>query len=171
MRSFKLLCRSSLLVLVCVLTQSCASHRNAANVELPSGRGNIGKRPTLTGLKGTLNIKEPTPISLSKNATVGVMFTVRNASRRPINLKFVTSQRIEILFRDPSDNQVLGQWSANQFFNPNGSYLIVNPQERVEFDEHISTARLKPNHKYNVEAYFVGYAEDFRVVKSITTKP
>ena len=113
----------------------------------------------------------PEPVKLGETRQLEVTLIVLNTSKRALPLKFATSQRIEILIREPGTAKVLSQWSADRTFDPKGSYLIVNPKERLEYKESITTRELKAGKPYDVEAYLIGYDRDLHVTKPITPQP
>ena len=97
---------------------------------------------------------------------------MRNVSKKKLaSLKFATSQRLEILLRDPNSGKVLSQWSQDRTFDPNGGYMLVNPGERLEFHETITTRELKVGNTYNLEAYLVGYDRELRATRVVIPQP
>ena len=146
--------------------------RAAATAELPSGSaGAIGKKANPQGLVAEMRFS-PDPVKLGETRQIDVTLIVRNASKKRLaSLKFVTSQRLEILLRDLSNNKVLSQWSQDRTFDPNGGYLLVNPGERLEFNQSITTRELKAGHTYNLEAYLVGYDRELRVTRVVIPQP
>ena len=152
---------------------ACVHRRSkAGEVELASGRGVIGRTQagTLQKLQAQLKVA-PDPIKLGETRQLDVTLIVLNPGKRAVPLKFATSQRIEVLIREPGTARVLSQWSADRTFDPKGSYLIVNPKERLEYKETITTRELKPGRNYDVEAYLIGYDRDLHVTKPITPQP
>lgn len=145
--------------------------RAAAAAELPSGRGTIGKRANPTGLVADMKFS-PDPVKLGETRQIDVALTVRNVSRkRGASLKFATTQRLEILLREPQTGRVLSQWSTDRTFDPAGGYLIINPGERLEFNQSITTRELKPGQTYNLEAYLVGYDKELRATRVVIPQP
>ena len=70
-----------------------------------------------------------------------VTVILRNTSKVPVHLNFPTGQTIEIVLREPNNGKVLTKWSTDRVFNSEGRYLLINPQERLEFNEPITHAR------------------------------
>lgn len=170
-RALCLLASGGLLMLA--TPPSCAGRRSkAADVELESGRGVIGRGSTgrLKALQAQLKVA-PEPVKLGETRQLDVTLVVLNPSKQALPLKFATSQRIEILIREPGTEKVLSQWSADRTFDPKGSYLIINPKERVEYKESITTREMKASKTYDVEAYLIGYDRDLHVTKPITPQP
>ena len=146
--------------------------RAAANAELASGgAGTIGKRANAQGLVAEMRFS-PDPVKLGETRQIDVTLLVRNVSKKKgASLKFATSQRLEILLRDPATNKVLSQWSSDRTFDPNGGYLIINSGERLEFNQSITTRELKAGRTYNLEAYLVGYDRELRAVRVVIPQP
>lgn len=147
-------------------------NRAAANTELPAGSpGSIGKPANAQGLVTELRFT-PDPVKLGETRQIDVTLVVRNATKRKLaSLKFATSQRIEILLRDPASNRILSQWSQDRTFDPNGGYLLINPGERLEFNQSITTRELKPGSTYNLDAYLVGYDRELRATRVVIPQP
>ena len=146
--------------------------RTAARTELPSGSpGSIGKQANAQGLTAEARFT-PDPVKLGETRQIDVTLVVRNVTKRRLaSLKFVTSQRLEILLREPGSGKVLSQWSQDRTFDPNGGYLLINPGERLEFNQSITTRELKAGNTYNLEAYLVGYDRELRATRVIIPQP
>lgn len=146
--------------------------RAAANTELQTGSaGAIGKRVNAGGLTAEMRFT-PDPVKLGETRQLDVTLVVRNVSKKKLaSLKFATSQRLEILLRDPASGKVLSQWSQDRTFDPNGGYMLINPGERLEFHETITTRELKVGNTYNLEAYLVGYDRELRATQVIIPQP
>ena len=109
----------------------------------------------------------PDPVKLGEVRQLEVTVLLRNLSKEPVHLNFPTGQTIEIVLREPNSGKVLSKWSADRVFNSESRYLLVNPQERLEFNEPITTRDLQSGKAYTLEAYFVGYEKDLRATKAI----
>ena len=148
--------------------EPAADHGTSANLETSPGL--VGKRPNARGL--VVEIKSlPDPVKLGETRQIDVTLVLRNNSKVTANLKFATSQLIELLLREPDTGKVVSQWSTDHTFSPASRYLIINPQERLEYNEPITTRELKPGKPYNLEAYFVGYDQELRATKVIIPQP
>ncbi len=147
-------------------------NRPAPSAELPSGSpGSIGKKANAQGLVAEMRFT-PDPAKLGETRQLDVTLVVRNVSKRRLaSLKFATSQRIEILLRDPATGKVLSQWSQDRTFDPNGGYLLINPGERLEFNQSITTRELKAGNTYNLEAYLIGYDRELRAMRVVIPQP
>ena len=147
---------------------AATDHGSSANPETSPGL--VGKRPNARGL--VVEIKSsPDPLKLGETRQIDVTLVLRNNSKITANLKFATSQLIELLLREPDTGKVVSQWSSDHTFSPASRYLVINPHERLEYNEPITTRELKPGKPYNLEAYFVGYDQELRATKVIIPQP
>src|SRR5213593_2065154 len=115
------------------------------------------KDPRLRGLALDLQIM-PQTVKLSEVRQLGVKVTLANLSKRPVTLDFPTNQRIEIYLMD-SAGDVLAKWSDNHAIAEKPATILINPQERVEYNETISTRELTPNKVFIAEVFFPQYPE------------
>ena len=109
----------------------------------------------------------PDPLRLGEARQIDVTIILRNTSKKPVHLNFLTGQTLEILLKEPNTGKVLTKWSADHVFNPESRYLLINPQERLEFNEALPTRDLQPGKPYTVETYFLGYETDLRASKAV----
>jgi hypothetical protein len=115
------------------------------------------KDPKLRGLALDLQIT-PQTVKLSEVRQLAVKVTLANLSKRPVPLDFPTNQRIEIYLKD-SGGDVLTKWSDNHAIAEKPVTVVVNPQERIEYSETISTRELTPNKVFIAEVFFPQYPE------------
>ena len=115
------------------------------------------KDPRLRGLALDLQIV-PQTVKLSEVRQLGVKVTLANLSKRPVALDFPTNQRIEIYLKD-SGGDILAKWSDNHAITEKPGTIVVNPQERIEYSETISTRELTPNKVFIAEVFFPQYPE------------
>ena len=113
----------------------------------------------------------PDPVKLGEVRQIDVTVVLRNTSKQPVHLNFPTGQTIEIVLREPNSGKVISKWSTDRVFNAESRYLLVNAQERLEFNEPLSTRDMQPGKPYAVEAYFVGYEKDLRASKAVVPQP
>ena len=147
---------------------SGANGAAATTVQIQSGQ--VATRSNSHGL--TVELKtSPDPVKLGEVRQIDVTFTLRNTTKQPINLKFATSQAIEILLREQATGKVISQWSTDQTFTQSTRYLAINPHERIEYNQPITTRDLHPGMTYVLEAYFVGYEQDLRASRPIVPQP
>jgi Intracellular proteinase inhibitor len=115
------------------------------------------KDPRLRGLALDMQIT-PQTVKLSEVRQLTVKVTLANLSKHPVALDFPTSQRIEIYLMN-SAGDVLTKWSENHAITEKPSTIVINPSERIEYNETISTRELTPNKVFIAEVFFPQYLE------------
>jgi intracellular proteinase inhibitor BsuPI len=115
------------------------------------------KDARLRGLTVDLQIT-PQTIKLSEVRQLGVRLTLANISKRPVTLDFPTNQRIEIYLMN-SEGNILTKWSENHAIAEKPATILINPQERIEYNESIATRDLTPNKVFISEVFFPQYPE------------
>ncbi|HEU5246325.1 MAG TPA: BsuPI-related putative proteinase inhibitor [Candidatus Udaeobacter sp.] len=115
------------------------------------------KDARLRGLTVDLQIA-PQTIKLSEVRQLGIKLTLANVSKRPVTLDFPTNQRIEIYLMN-SEGNILTKWSDNHAIAEKPATILINPQERIEYNETISTRDLTPNKVFIAEVFFPQYPE------------
>jgi hypothetical protein len=115
------------------------------------------KDPRLRGLALDLQIT-PQTVKLSEVRQLTVKVTLGNLSKRPVTLDFPSSQRIEIYLMN-SAGDILTKWSENHAITEKPATILVNPNERIEYNETISTRELTPNKVFIAEVFFPQYLE------------
>jgi hypothetical protein len=115
------------------------------------------KDPRLRGLTVDLQIV-PQTIKLSEVRQLGIKLTLANMSKRPVTLDFPTNQRIEIYLMN-SEGEILTKWSDNHAIAEKPATILINPQERIEYNETIATRDLTPNKVFIAEVFFPQYPE------------
>jgi hypothetical protein len=115
------------------------------------------KDARLRGLALDLQIA-PQTVKLSEVRQLGVKITLANVSKRPITLDFPTNQRIEIYLMN-SAKEILTKWSDNHAIVEKPVTILINPQERIEYNETIATRDLTPNKVFIAEVFFPQYPE------------
>jgi hypothetical protein len=126
------------------------------------------KDPRLRGLALDLQIT-PQTVKLSEVRQLGVKVTMANLSKRPVALDFPTNQRIEIYLMD-SAGDILAKWSDNHAITEKPATILINPQERVEYNETIATRELTPNKVFIAEVVFPQYP-DLRIRQKFLAVP
>lgn len=117
--------------------------------------------------QATLTI-DPEDPKLADTREVKVDYSIRNNSRQMTRLDFPTSQRLEILTKN-SSGAVIDRWSDDRSFQPQEGIVIINPEERIEYREKISTRDMKPGQTYEVEA-MLKTDPDFRLQKTLAPR-
>src|SRR6266700_145104 len=115
------------------------------------------KDPRLRGLALDLQIM-PQTVKLSEVRQLGIKVTLANLSKRPVTLDFPTNQRIEIYLRN-SVGDILTKWSDNHAIVAKPVTILINPQERIEYNETIATRDLTPNKVFIAAVFFAQYPE------------
>jgi hypothetical protein len=115
------------------------------------------KDTRLRGLTVDLQIT-PQTIKLSEVRQLGIKLTLANISKRPMTLDFPTNQRIEIYLMN-SEGNILTKWSDNHAIAEKPATILINPQERIEYNETIATRDLTPNKVFIAEVFFPQYPE------------
>jgi len=115
------------------------------------------KDPRLYGLALDLQIS-PQTVKLSEVRQLNVKLTLANLSKRPVTLDFHTTQRIEIYLTN-SAGDVLTKWSENHAITEKAATVLINPGERIEYNETISTRELTPNKVFIAEVFFPQFLE------------
>src|SRR6516164_9978805 len=110
------------------------------------------KDPRLRGLALDLQLN-PQTVKLSEVRQLSVKVTLANLSRRPVALDFPTTQRVEIYLTN-SAGEVLTRWSENHAIAEKPATILINPSERIEYNETISTRELTPNKVFIAEVFF-----------------
>ena len=123
--------------------------------------GPIRKAPTTEKLE-----VDPAKFSLQDRREVNVTYTIRNNTKNISRLEYPTTQRIDILTYD-SKGLVIDRWSDDRAFQPEDGIVIINPKERIEYQEKIPTREMKAGESYRVQT-FTTSAEKFQSEKIIT---
>ena len=115
------------------------------------------KDARLRGLTVELQII-PQTVKLSEVRQLGIKLTLANISKRPVTLDFPTNQRIEI-YLTSSEGNILTKWSDNHAIAEKPATILINSQERIEYNETIATRDLTPNKVFIAEVFFPQYPE------------
>jgi hypothetical protein len=113
------------------------------------------KDARLRGLTVELQII-PQTVKLSEVRQLGIKLTLANISKRPVTLDFSTNQRVEIYLTN-SEGNILTKWSDNHAIAEKPATILINPQERIEYNETIATRDLAPNKVFIAEVFFPQY--------------
>ncbi|MFA7234110.1 MAG: BsuPI-related putative proteinase inhibitor [Terrimicrobiaceae bacterium] len=109
---------------------------------------------------------DPAKFSLQDRREVNVTYTIRNNTKKITRLEYPTTQRIDILTYDPK-GIVIDRWSDDRAFQPEDGIVVINPKERIEYQEKIPTREMKAGESYRVET-FTTSTEKFGSQVSIT---
>ncbi len=103
------------------------------------------------GSSGSKLVVEPSEFSVDDRREVTVRFVVQNRTNRLLKLDFPTSQRVEILVRNPA-GEVIERWSDDRAFQDEAGVVMINPDERIQYEERIATREMQPGVTYTIEA-------------------
>ena len=109
---------------------------------------------------------DPAKFSLQDRREVNVTYTIRNNTKNISRLEYPTTQRIDILTYD-SKGAVIDRWSDDHAFQPEDGIVVINPKERIEYQEKIPTREMKAGESYRVET-FTTSTEKFKSETVIT---
>src|SRR5215470_8570334 len=115
------------------------------------------KDPRLRGLSLDLQIT-PQTVKLSEVRQLSVKVTLANLSRRPVTLDFPTTQRVEIYLTN-SAGEVLTKLSEKHAIAEKPATILINPYERIEYNETILTRQRTPNKVFIAEVFFPQFLE------------
>jgi hypothetical protein len=107
-----------------------------------------GSRESSESASLVVNPQDPV---LKDQRELGVTYAIRNNSKDLTRLEFPTAQHIEILARNAS-GVVVERWSDDRGFQREEGIVVINPQERIEYQEKISTREMRAGQTYSVEA-------------------
>jgi len=108
---------------------------------------------------------EPDTFSLQDRRELTVTYSIRNNTKKMTRLEYPTSQRIDVVTTGP-DGAVLERWSDDRAFQPEEGIVVINPKERIEYQEKIPTRDMKAGTAYRIEA-FTTSQEKFATEKSV----
>jgi hypothetical protein len=119
----------------------------------------LGTKPA----SGSKLVLDPSKFSLDDRREIGVTFSVENKTPKIMKLDFPTSQRIEILVRDP-DGKVIEKWSDDRAFTDETGIVMINPDEHIQYEEKIATRDMQPGKSYIIEASLANNPEFTKTV-------
>lgn len=93
----------------------------------------------------------PADPALRETRELDATYTVRNTGRQMTRIEFPTTQRFEMVTRS-SSGAVLERWSDDRAFQSIEGIVVINPAERIEFQEKVSTRDMRAGSVYTVEA-------------------
>jgi hypothetical protein len=101
---------------------------------------------------------EPTQVKLPETRAVRVALAVVNKGKTAVQLDFPTTQRIEVLLKT-EEGKVISKWSEDQKVDQEQGFIVINPEERLEYSANVSTREMSPGRVYLIEAYFPSFDE------------
>ena len=109
---------------------------------------------------------DPAAVKLPETRAVRVTLTVINKGKTAVQLEFPTTQRIEVLIKSENGN-VISKWSDDQKVEKEEGFLVINPNERLEYSATISTREMAVGKSYVIEAYFPDF-DQLRASRTIS---
>ena len=94
---------------------------------------------------------EPAAFSLKDRRELNVTYSIFNNTKNLSRIEYPTTQHIEILTYD-AQGKVIDRWSDDHAFDKREEIVIINPHERLEYQEKIPTREMKPGETYKIEA-------------------
>jgi hypothetical protein len=111
---------------------------------------------------------DPQDFVVNDQRELDVTYTIRNHSKNMTRLEFPTSQRIEILTKS-SSGQVVDRWSDDRAFQREEGIVVINPHERIEYQEKIPTREMRAGAIYNIEASMAAQP-DYNAEKTVSPR-
>ncbi len=112
---------------------------------------------------------DPANFSVQDQRGLDATYTIRNNTGKIIRLDYKTTQRMDILTKDPT-GKVLERLSDDRAFLPKEGIVIINPKERIEYNEKVATRDMKADGTYSIQAEVTGYP-DYTLTKTVTPAP
>lgn len=105
----------------------------------------------LKAIKATVSVEPPAP-KLAEVRLVKVRLQLLNSGKRMVRLDFPTSQRIDVVVKNPA-GAVVEQWSEYHRFDKSPGMVAINPGERLEYSASVATREMKPDQPCTIEAW------------------
>ena len=106
-------------------------------------------------LETAIQIK-PDIIHVSSTRSIEVTVLVINKDAKSLQFNFPTSQHVEVLVKT-EDGKVIQRWSDDQRIEREASFVVINPNERLEYSTTVSTRNMTAGKTYIIEASVPGY--------------
>ncbi len=111
---------------------------------------------------------DPEKFSLEDRREINVTYTIRNNTKKLTRLEYPSTQRIDMITRD-GKGEVIDRWSDDRSFQPEEGIVVINPKERIEYQEKIPTREMKSGESYRIESFTTG-EEKFTTEKTVTPR-
>lgn len=108
---------------------------------------------------------DPSTFPLQDRHELSVTYSIHNNTKKMTRLEYPTTQRMDIVTTD-SKGAVVDRWSDDRSFQPEEGIVVINPKERIEYQEKIPTREMKAKETYKVQA-FTTSQEKFTTEKSV----
>lgn len=120
-----------------------------------SGKKSAGEKSGWRQLAMSMTL-EPAVVKLPDTRAVRVTIQVVNNSKQPIQLEFPSSQRIEVLVKNETGKVILRS-SDDQKLDKEQGFLVINPEERLEYTATVATRDMVVGQAYMIEAFFPNF--------------
>lgn len=108
---------------------------------------------------------DPETIRVSEVRAVGARVLVENKGKHAVQLDFPTTQRVQVRVRDDAGS-LLTQAVDQTKGHPEQGFIVINPDERLEYSAAVSTRGMQAGRSYTVEAFFPAYP-DLRTTRAV----
>ncbi len=99
---------------------------------------------------------DPAAVKLPECRSIRATIVLVNKGKTPAQFEFPNTQRIEVLVKNEA-GKVFSRWSDDQKLDKEQGFLVINPEERLEYTATISTRDMTPGQTYIIEAYFPSF--------------
>lgn len=99
---------------------------------------------------------DPAIVKLPDTRAVRVTIQVVNKGKQATQLEFPSSQRIEVLVKNEA-GKVISRFSDDQKLDKEQGFLVINPEERLEYTATVATRDMTAGQAYIIEAFFPGF--------------
>lgn len=100
----------------------------------------------------------PEQTKLSETRQIQATLSLTNRSKKLVQLEFPSTQRIEVVVRNSKGKAVV-QWSEDETFTNDPSFVAINPGEHVEYTASLATRDLAAGQLYTIEGFFPKYPQ------------
>jgi len=107
--------------------------------------------------KNTITL-DPPDFSVRDRREVESKFSILNRRKDVTELQFPNEQRIDLTVAKP-DGEVIERWSEDRSFATQEGFVVINPNERIEYTEKLPTRDLQAGTTYTVRGEIKEYPE------------
>lgn len=123
------------------------------------------KPENLKAIAVSLTVDPPAP-KLAEVRLVNVRLHLVNRGKRMVRLDFPTTQRIDVVVKDPG-GKIVEQWSEYHRFEKEPGMVAINPGERLEYPASVATREMKAGQTSTIEAWMPAY-DSLRASATVT---
>lgn len=127
------------------------------------------KEPSTTWKQLALTlIVEPMRPKLAETRQLRVTIRLANKGKKLVQLEFPTSQRFEVVLRNPAGKPI-ERWSDDHAIVNEPAMVTINPGERLEYFANLSTRDMAAGQSCTVEVSFLNY-EQLRATRTVAAE-